>query len=61
MNENINGYTTEDIETLISESHDAVLLKRLLGKKLNQYSGISRDELELICAMFGIFREVEAR
>lgn len=46
---------------LISEAHDAVLLKRLLGDKLNGYGGIRHDELELICAMFGIRKEVEER
>lgn len=50
-----------EIEMLIAEAHDAALLKRVLAEKLNRYSGISRDELELICAMFGIRREVEER
>ena len=44
----------------LNEAHDAVLLKRILEKKLNGYGGIRHDELELICAMFGIRKGEEA-
>lgn len=44
---------------LLNEAHDAVLLKRILEKKLNGYGGIKHDELELICTMFGIRKEEE--
>lgn len=46
---------------LINESHDAELLKRILADKLSRYGGIKHDELELICAMFGIEKEVEEK
>lgn len=50
-----------EIELLINEAHEAVLLKRLLADKLARgYGGIKHDELELIGAMFGIWKkEVE--
>lgn len=44
---------------LLNEAHDAALLKRILADKLNRYSHITYNELELICTMFGIQREVE--
>lgn len=50
-----------EIQTLYCEARDAALLKRLLAERLNRYGGIKHDELELICAMFGIRREVEER
>lgn len=49
----------KEVEILVNEAHEATLLKRLLAKKLNCYGGIKHDELELICAMFGIEKEVD--
>jgi hypothetical protein len=54
MNDNI-------LFELINEAHDAALLKRILADRLNSYGGIKHDELELICTMFGIRREVEEK
>lgn len=51
--------TDNNLLDLMNEAHDAVLLKRILEKKLNGYGGIRHDELELICAMFGIRKEKE--
>lgn len=53
MNENI-------LVELMNEAHDAALLKRILADKLKLgYGGIQQSELELICTMFGIGKEVE--
>lgn len=53
MNENI-------LTELIKEAHDAALLKRVLADRLKQgYGGIQHGELEMLCAMFGIRREVD--
>lgn len=52
MNENI-------LLELMNEAHDAALLKRILADKLKRYSGINHAELELICTMFGIEKEVD--
>lgn len=43
----------------IREAHEALLLKRLLAKKLAGYGGITHDELRTICAMFGIKEDNE--
>lgn len=50
----------QDIEMLIAEAHEAKLLKQLLEAKLYGYGGIRHDELEMICAMFGIRRGADA-
>ena len=46
-----------ETRTLICEARDAALLKQVLREKLKRYGGIKHEELELICAMFGIQRE----
>lgn len=56
MTEFTTSYSYQDLTFLIKESHDSALLKRILEKKLSQYIGISREELELICAMLDIRR-----
>ena len=53
MNENI-------LIQLMNEAHDAALLKRILADKLKRgYGGIQQSEVELICTMLGIEKEVD--
>lgn len=42
---------------LVKAEHEATLFKRLLAEKLRSYRGITREELENICTMFGVTRE----
>lgn len=42
---------------IIQEAHEAKILKQFLFKKLKGFGGISHNELEVICAMFGIREE----
>ena len=45
---------------LMNEAHDAALLKRILADTLNRgYGGIQQSEVELICIMLGIEKEVD--
>ena len=53
MNENI-------LLELLNEARDAALLKRILADKLKRgYGGIQQSEVELICTMLGIEKEVD--
>ena len=46
---------------LIKEAHEAKLLKAFLADKLACYVGIKHDELETVCAMFGISKKGESK
>lgn len=49
----------KEVEILVNQAHEATLLKRILAGKLKRYCGINHAELELICTMFGIEKEVD--
>ena len=46
-----------ELHQLAKEAHEAKLLKQFLAKKLSRYGGITHEELENLCAVFGITKE----
>lgn len=50
----------KEVEILVNQAHEATLLKRILADKLKRgYGGIQQSEVELICTMLGIEKEVD--
>lgn len=47
----------QQAEQLIKEAHEAKMLKQFLAKKFSRYGGITHEELENLCTVFGITKE----
>ena len=47
----------QKIEELVKEAHEVKMLKQFLAKKLSRYGGITHEELENLCSVFGIAKE----
>ena len=47
----------ETTQKVITEAHEAMMLKRLLKQRLESYSGITYSELVDICTMLGIQKD----